>query len=166
MKETWSFLVAWDADVKWPDRCVKCGRDGPTAHVRLTDTWERGLFWPFCRRVRRATVDAPVCHGCKRPFESEYKHRQRTDLAAAWIAVLLAIALLHWLFDEMFFYLALAVAMFFLIPYTAWIRGRPAPLDISADEDGIEYEFADREYRDAFKDLNEEATVLDTEAYS
>ena len=166
-QSTYDVVLPRDVEAKFPDRCIGCGADSPTAKIKgfaRTGGAFNLLSTLFSRKV---VAFAPACTSCRKA------HRWSTELleAALLVAMVGVIALLHYLIHSMNALepivnampkfiskrLGIIVALISVGPiwYLLHKRIKPPLFEMDISPEGMEYKFRDAEYANDFEELNQ-----------
>jgi hypothetical protein len=156
MRATTEVELPWETAPAWPSRCVGCGRADVVATVTVVYDWGgEGLLWPFVRG-RKVIAHAPTCRACRDPLQRRLDRRRRAGTVYIVLACLLAAAVVFVLLGT-----AAGVGIAFLllmllllVPWIVWEVRHPLPLGLSADRDGVTYEFLELSYAREFARAN------------
>lgn len=143
---------------RFPDRCVVCGHDNPTSHVRLirgTLGWWTFLVWWWGRPF---VAKAPACSGCAWKL-----HGRR------FISLIVTISIAVLAFELIWPHIKGSVpggvrtlamtglAFVCLLPQIIFEVFFARPFDITAYAHSVDYEFTSRDYAVEFATLNIDA---------
>jgi len=143
---------------RFPDRCVVCGHDNPTSHVRLitgTLGWWTWLLWWWGKPF---VVKAPACNGCAWKL-----HGFRFVSLAVTIAITVAALWLIWPYFKdsvprgLRKWAMMGLALVCLLPQFIFEVFFARPFDMTAYADSVDYEFTSKDYAVEFATLNVDA---------
>jgi hypothetical protein len=146
-----------DHDPIFPDRCVACGAEHPTATLRISTHsigWWTVLLGHFGMPF---TTEVPACPPCRRRIRLQRWLRFAITIAFVFAGASIALAILknyRGLFRK---WLAMAIAIVCLLPFILWETFFPPPIDLTAYSETVDYEFRDPEYAAEFAELNQGA---------
>lgn len=138
----------------FPDRCVACGADSPSAIYRAGTNaigWWTLAFWTF---GRRHTVEVPACEPCRDRMRRQRWLQLAVNAAAIAAGVVVAGSLLQWYQGPFKRWLMLGVVLVCLVPVFLWETFFPRPFDMTAYSNTVDYEFRDPDYAAEFAALN------------
>ena len=164
---TYDVVLPRDVEAKFPDRCIGCGADSPTAKIKgfaRTGGAFNLLTTLFSRKV---VAFAPACTSCRKA------HRWSTELleAALLVAMVGVMGLLHYLIQSInalqpivddvpkFIGKRLSIIVAFLLVGPFWFilhkRIKPPLFEMDIAPGAVEYNFRDAEYANDFEELNQ-----------
>ncbi|MBK8100414.1 MAG: hypothetical protein IPK26_25230 [Planctomycetes bacterium] len=152
-------VLPTEQEVTWPDLCPGCGERPcdnllSVAHRR---TSVAAWFWPILYLFgKRRAFEVPICSPCRRQ-----QMRSRWLRFGAGVAIVVAV---FWLIDpwlrnqiasrNLRRLTLLGIAVIALSPVIALYVCFPPAVDITVGKKTIAFEFARRDYADAFKAAN------------
>jgi hypothetical protein len=142
MPQTYAIGLPFSHKPKFPNKCVSCRAENPTATIRVSETIGGWLSWITFRPATRHVVHAPACVNC---YRLDRLHR-----AVFWFIVLLSLFAVHyWLwpvvrpmfagpFQPMSLMILVIVSLSPIFYIDVFI---PRVFSITLCKEGIDYEF-------------------------
>ena len=166
-QSTYDVVLPRDVEAEFPDRCIGCGADSPTAYIKGFARAGGAFNLLTTLFSRKVVACAPVCASCRKA------HRWSTELleAALVLGAVGVMALLHYLIHSMNALepivnavpkfigkrLGIIVALILVSPfwYLLHKRIKPPLFEMEISPEGVEYKFRDAEYANDFEELNQ-----------
>lgn len=144
----------------FPETCVCCGANSPTAQIRLAD-FKSDLTWAKWGSLRRFLAKAPICRRCK----DRVYLRQLLILAATVAICFLAYWLLQPLVAQINSpmlrrFVMIGALLLCCAPVWVWEALRPPPFDVTMRDGMIDYEFRDVDIAIQFAFANRQAAGI------
>ena len=142
----------------FPDFCICCGADSPEEWLKFGQGHDRISLKSLLveDNVGKVAVDVPVCGGC-----ADRLHRTTAMRKVVVFALsVLGVGAVLWTFFEYYgAFKKVVVALSFILPFLPMILVNhflPPPIAVDYKFDGTYFKFADIDYAEAFRLLNED----------
>ncbi|MEC7564505.1 MAG: hypothetical protein VX738_02380 [Planctomycetota bacterium] len=166
-KPTYDVVMPLDVEVEFPNICIGCGADSPTAKIKGSANAGGyiNLVTPFLSRKK--VVYAPACAACRK------SHRWSAELleVVLLLSVVGMVALLYFLVNSVdalqplvdsvpkFIGKRAGMIIALIVIGPIWFilnkRIKPPLFEMDIITDGVEYKFRDAKYASKFKELNQ-----------
>jgi len=149
-------IVPFDAEPRFPERCILCGEQRPSDRIAITrGVGYRGVLSPPIA-TRRLSVRAPVRDGCKWAFRRSAWFRNGVSGVLLGIAFTVSILITRgepWSSRRL---VSLVVLLVVWGPYHLWASRHPVAVDFGPGKKYgyVTFEFADPSYAREFESLN------------
>ena len=154
MKNSYDIFIDLNDSVKFPKKCVLCGKEcKDKSNIRANPDG----FWGFHKWLLGMTKNFTVyCHtDCSRGLKSSLFSRNLLLLSLALITAGFA------LYFDISKWIAIIISVPFIVYLISWQIHNPPPFEVVRDDDKVQFTFSDKTYAEEFAALNN--TIIDKE---